>query len=356
MRRLWTWACFLAVLPLLFGATATTATQPTAKPVPKTVVTESGRIHAVAQDTNAIAWIGTSYLVHVRRLSPAHTYLVGSGIGQYEHVTHPLALAGLQALWTTASAGNYIYTDLHTGSPSLYDKVVFGLDYMPGPADGSYLGGMSGQGSQLVFGATLQKCDDEYDCRRIDVTGNVERVGREATPVPGLPPSFLLATSSGRVAVVPAKTPRFHPDIGPPRAAEYAPVQVYDGSGNLISTVAPPGTPRAIALAWPKLAVLFEFVDGSRQIQLYDARTGGYWASGGEGVFRKVPVTVNRVSVGTPGAVYSVGNAIYLLRTQQPQLIWRAACPPIGLSISGSRIVWGENVRGHGRIRTVTVR
>src|SRR5690242_449319 len=204
MRRLWIWGPALAAAFLVLGAAAGTAKAPPTKPVPKTIVTESGRIHAVAQDTNAIAWIGASYLVHVRRLSPAHTYLVGSGIGQYEHVTHPLALAGLQALWTTASAGNYIYTDLHTGSPSLYDKVVFGLDSMPGPADGSYLGGMSGQGSQLVFGATLQKCDDEYDCRRIDVTGNVERVGREATPVPGLPPSFLLATSSGRVAVVPA--------------------------------------------------------------------------------------------------------------------------------------------------------
>jgi hypothetical protein len=73
-------------------------------------------------------------------------------------------------------------------------------------------------------------------------------------------------------------------------------------------------------------------------------------------VFTKVSVTVNRVSVGTPGAIYSAGSAIYLLRRQQPQLVWRAAGTPIGLSISGRRIVWGENVKGHGRIRTLTVR
>jgi hypothetical protein len=345
---------FVAVAAALLLGEA--GAQSATRPVPKTIVTESGRIHAVAQDSNAIAWIGTSYLVHVRRLSPAHTYLVGSGIDEYEHVTHPLALAGLQALWTTASAGNFIYTDVHTGSPSLYDKVVFNLDYMPGPGDGSFLGGMAGQGATLVFGATGQRCDDEYNCRRIDVNGNVERVGGQASEVPGLPPSFLLATSNGRIAVVPAMTPRFYPDIGAPRAAEYAPVQVYDGSGNLLSSVVPPGTPRAIALAWPKLAVLFEFVDGSRQIQLYDARTGGVWASGGEGVFTRVPVTVSRVSVGAPGAVYSVGNAIYLLRKQQPGLVWRAASAPVGLSISGKRIVWGENVRGKGRIRTITVK
>lgn len=350
----------LTALALAAGAVASAlavaAARPATRPVPKTIVAESGRIHAVAQDTNAIAWIGTGYLVRVRRLAPARTYLVGSGRGEYEQVAHPLALAGLQALWTTASAGNYIYTDVHTGSPARYDKVVFDVDYMPGPGDGSFLGGMSGQGAALVFGAIDQRCDDEYNCRRIDVNGSVERVTTKATAVAGIPPAFLLATSSGRIAVVPAKTPRFYPDIGPPRAAEYAPVQVYDSSGNLISTVVPPGTPRAIALAWPKLAVLFEFVDGNRQIELYDARNGGYWASGGEGVFTTVPVTVNRVSVGTPGAVYSVGRAIYLLRKQRPELVWRAASTPVGLSISGRRIVWGENVRGHGRIRMVTLR
>lgn len=340
----------VAALTLLGGGAAPSAT----RPVPKTIVTERGRIHAVAQDTNSIAWIGTDYDVRVRRLSPARTFQMGSGAGHYLHTTHPLALAGLRVLWTTSDAGNFIYTDVHLGTPTDNDTVVFNLSYMPGPADGLYLGGMAGQGATLVFGATGQRCDDEYNCRRIDVDGHVERVTTASTPVAGLPPSFLLASSSGRIAMVPAKTPRFYPDITPPRAAEYAPVQVYDGSGNLISSVVPPGTPRAIALAWPKLAVLFEFVDGTRQIQLYDARTGAYW--GRESVFWNVPVTVSRVSVGAPGAVYSVGNAIYLLRRQPPQLVWRAAAAPVGLSISGNRIVWGENVHGHGRIRALTVR
>jgi membrane associated rhomboid family serine protease len=69
-----------------------------------------------------------------------------------------------------------------------------------------------------------------------------------------------------------------------------------------------------------------------------------------------VPATVSRVSVGAPGAIYAVGTAIYLLRRQQPQLVWRAANAPVGLSISNKRIVWGENVKGHGRIKAVTVR
>jgi hypothetical protein len=214
---------------------------------------------------------------------------------------------------------------------------------------------MAGDGSTLVFGSILQRCDVEWNCRRIDVEGAVKRVTTGTADVAGLPSPFLLATSGGRIALVPAKTPRFFPDIGPPRAAEYAPVQVYDAAGNLISSVLPDGTPRSIALAWPKLAVLFEFVDGTRQIQLYDARTGAHWVNGGAAVGSRVPMTVTRVSVGTAGTVYAVGNAIYLLRAQRSQLVWRAAALPIGLSIEGRRIAWAENVHGKGRIRTLAV-
>jgi hypothetical protein len=188
------------------------------------------------------------------------------------------------------------------------------------------------------------------------VDGGVQRVDTEAHGIAGIPPSFMLATSSNRIAVVPAKTPRFYPDIGPPRAAEYAPVKVYDLAGPLISSVTPDGTARAIALSWPKLAVLFEFVNGSRQIQLYDARTGRIWAAGGEGASARVPVTVTRVSVGALGAVYAVGKRIYLLRRQSPQLVWRAGATPTGLSIEGRRIAWAENIRGRGRIVALTLR
>jgi hypothetical protein len=214
---------------------------------------------------------------------------------------------------------------------------------------------VSGDGATLVFGSVGQRCDDEYNCRRLDATGSVKRADEEATDVPGLPPPRLVATSSRRIALVPVMTPRLYPDIGPPRAGEYAPVEVYDSDGQLISTIVPPGTPRSIALSWPKLAVLYEGVDGSREIELYDARTGGYWFSGGEGVFAKVPVTVTRVAVGAEDAVYSVGNRIYLLRRQPTQLVWRAKAPPIGLSIEGRRIAWAENAGKQGRIHALTV-
>jgi hypothetical protein len=352
LRKLLLWGLFLgATLLMLVGA-------PAASNAPRTLVTERGRILAFAQDADTFAWIGHDYQVHVRRFSAPRGTVVGSAASEYKpkSIAWPLVLAGTQALWTSYSAGNFIYTSVHTGSPTLPDHVVYDLSYMPGPADGSWLGGVAGDGSTLVFGTIIQTCDDEYNCKRIDVTGGAQRVRGDAATLAGPPPPFLLAASSGRIALVPAKTPRFAPDIGPPRAAEYASVQVYDLAGHLISSVVPDGTPRAIALAWPKLAVLFEFVDGTREIQLYDARTGGFWFSGGDGVFTRVPPTVTRVSLGIGGAVYSIGSAIYVLRDQTPRLVWRAAAPPVGLSIEGRRIAWAENVRGKGRIRTLIVR
>lgn len=343
-----------AALILLGAAGAPSAT----RPAPKTLLAESGPIHGFAQDAGAVAWIGPGYLVHVRRIAAKRGSVIGDALqrgGPVRIKTRPLALAGTRAVWTSYNGGNTLEIHVHAGSPSQPEKEIYELDSMPGPPDGSWLGGVAGDGSTLVFGELLQRCDVEWDCRRIDVTGAVRRADASASAVQGLPPPFLLAASSSRIALVPAKTPRFFPDIGPPRAAEYAPVQVHDLDGHLISSFVPDGTPRAIALSWPKLALLFEFVDGSRRVELRDARTGGYWNVGGEASFTRVPTTVTRVAVGSPGAVYAIGNAIYLLRGQTRQLVARAAAAPIGLSIEGRRIAWAENVHGKGRIRTLTI-
>jgi hypothetical protein len=351
-------ASLLAVAVLVLGiplAGRTTATR--AKP--HTLVVAHGQIYAFAQDTSTIAWIDSGYRVHVNRLGAQRGSVIGSALhgGGHKAKTYPLALAGIRALWTSYDRGNFLYTYVYTGSPTLAEREIAELVYMPddGPG-GTYLSGVAGDGATLALGTTGQHCDDDYNCRRIDVDGAVRRVNTDARDIPGIPPSVMLATSSSRIALVPAKTPRFYPDLGPPRAAEYAPVQVFDLAGHLISSVVPPGTPRAIALSWPKLAVLFEFVDGSRQIQLYDARTGGYWTTREYGgVFTKVPVTVKRVAVGPLGAVYAVGGKIYLLRQQKPQFVWRASGTPIGLSIEGRRIAWAVNLKGRGRIVALTL-
>ena len=175
-----------------------------------------------------MAWIGHEYAVHVRRLSAKRGSVVGNANDGYTHMPWPLALAGTQALWASYDAGNFIYTHVHTASPTLRDRKVFDLSFMPGPADGSWLGGMAGDGSTLVFGSILQRCDVEWDCRRLDVEGGVKRVTASATRAtgPGSPRPSCYATSGGRIALVPAKTPRFFPDIGPPAGS-----RVCAGSG-----------------------------------------------------------------------------------------------------------------------------
>jgi Tol biopolymer transport system component len=55
--------------------------------------------------------------------------------------------------------------------------------------------------------------------------------------------------------------------------------------------------------------------------------------------------------------VFHVGRFVYRLdaRAGSPRLIARTAAPPIGLSVSGRRIAWGENIRGRARIEAITL-
>ncbi|HKS79698.1 MAG TPA: hypothetical protein VJQ07_12615, partial [Gaiellaceae bacterium] len=55
--------------------------------------------------------------------------------------------------------------------------------------------------------------------------------------------------------------------------------------------------------------------------------------------------------------VFHIGRFVYRLdaRAGSPRLIARTAAPPIGLSVSGRRIAWGENIRGRARIEAITL-
>jgi hypothetical protein len=357
MARLW---LALAII-LSLGASGAAASPTGTRPVPRTLLATKAPIHGFAQDTASIAWTDAHYYVHVRKLDAKLGTIVGAardpsgirfGVG-------PLVLAGMQALWVSYSHGNNLYTDVRTGSARLgrYDVWTAVVLLGNGNGNGDFVTDMSADGTTLVFGRVGQRCDDEFNCRRLDASGAVARVTDEATDVPGLPTPLLVATSAGRIAAVPVKTPRFYPDLGAPRAADFAPVQVYGADGQLISTIVTPGIPRSIALAWPKLAVLVEHIDGSREIRIHDARTGDFWRVGDdEAVFGNVPMNVTGVAVGSAGAVYSSGRSIYLLRRQlRPELVWRASAPPVGLSIEGRRIAWAENAGKTARIRALTV-
>lgn len=160
------------------------------------------------------------------------------------------------------------------------------------PNGGSFLGGLAGDGPTLVYGRTVERCDDPggNNCQRLDAVGGVVLVtGQNQTAtVPGIPPPVLVAFSAhdpqssvqisqGLVAVAPAETP-VTTDLGSaPRVRQNGPVEVLQllgGVAHLETRVAPVGTVRAIALDFHQLAVLVERADGTKAIERYEPRRG----------------------------------------------------------------------------------
>jgi hypothetical protein len=117
-----------------------------------------------------------------------------------------------------------------------------------------------------------------------------------------------------------------------------------------VSTVAPVGTVKAIALDFRQLAVPVERANGTKVLERYASQSGARIGT------TAVPkATATELSLSKAGIVYRVGRKIYLLGSGDPKLVWRASGRPIGLSIEGRRIGWAENVKGHGRVVALTV-
>jgi hypothetical protein len=356
MRPLMKWALFLAVpLLLVLSLSASAGTGPatgTAKTVkPRTLATQTGDIQSFVQDKNAIAWIDSGYKVHVQRLSKPGRWVVGwaapFGIRAEEAPAPSLALAGTRALWTSYGGGMSIEEPISTGAPG--DRPlqpghratnVGGTTHDSELPNGTYLGGLAGDGSTLVYGFVWESCAG-VACNPIDVTdGGVREVlgQRALPPVAGIPAPVMLAVSQGWVAVVPAQTSVQNSE-SVPRAPENGPVEVYDLAGKRLARVVPAGTVEAVALTWPQLAVLVRRHEGTKAIERYDARTGALLTA------TTVSSKVSEISMGTRGIAYSAGSSIYLLAGSKPTLVWRSTGAPIGVSIEGRRIAWAVNGR-----------
>jgi hypothetical protein len=280
-----------------------------------------------------------------------------------------LALAGSRAVWNTRpSGGNSLESELVTAAPWDARETAIDLftDYQ-GPTGGTFLAGLAGDGTTLVYGKTSENCNDPggNNCHRLDAVGGIAVVTGQygSAAVPGIPPPVMLAfaahdpqssnrISQGLIAVAPAETPILA-DLGNvPRAAENGPVEVYRplyGQTHLVSSVAPLGTVQAIALDFHQMAVFVQRHDGTKALERYNPTTGASLGT------KLVPSTASNLSIGTAGIVYRVGSKIYLLGAGQPKLVWRASGTPIGLSIEGRRIAWAVNINGRGRIVSLSL-
>lgn len=349
------------VLLLSVSSGAGSAPSPKAKSLePRTLVTETGQIHAFAQDTHSIAWIGTGYKVHVRSLLIGKSAVVGSAAPSIGTGPRPvLALADTRALWTKFEGGTSPETSLWAsalGGTATQVDLLIGA-FPPDPGDGAFLGGAAGDGPTLVYGQTWEYCKPPYpNCQELDVLGGgVSFVTGQFSqpPISGIPAPILLAFSGHQLAVAPAASPLFTDFGDAPRVAEDGPVQVYrfDRQVELVSSVTPRGSVRAIALDVSRLAVLVERPDGTKALERYDPRNGTLVST------TPVPrATASGLGLSSAGVVYRVGSKIYLLARGAPKLVWKARGTPIGLSIERKRIAWAVDLKGHGRVVALSLK
>jgi hypothetical protein len=371
IRRLITWALFLAVPLLLLGVSASRATAPAAKvrpPTPRTLVIANGPIRSFAQSAGSIAWVDRLDRVYVKRLSKPTRWHLGSALGSGNRATYAyaplLTLIGARAFWTTYDGGNSVEIAIFTAVPGDRHSTlveVVGSD-PDGSGTGSYFSGLDSEGTRLVYGfASIDVPGGGLptDCSQLALgdrgvallAGPPYRSGRSSRPA-GMPSVMMLAASQALIAVVPATfSGQRCPEL---QVGENGPVQLYHvgSTATLLTTVAPHGYVKSIGLSPTQLAVLIQRANGPRLIERYDPRSGS--------IIGTTPVsssTAFELGISSAGIVYRVRNKILFVGPSGvPKLVWTARARPIGLSIEGKRIAWAENVKGHGRIFALALR
>jgi TolB protein len=130
--------------------------------------------------------------------------------------------------------------------------------------------------------------------------------------------------------------------------------QVRSAAGRVVASFGATGKPVEVALSGSIVALLNELSDGSKRISVFDARTGS-------------PRRVVRVDRATQGGLASDGRLVLFsggrtirsldVRTGEIRVLIRTHGPPIGLSVSGGRVAWAENLAPpkKARIRALTL-
>jgi hypothetical protein len=297
------------------------------------------RLVAFAQDGPRIAWVTTDssecpVKVFERTIATGKQVLLSTAKGdtcfesflaggQPEPV---LALAGTRALWEIETVSHQEFDiSIVTGEPARNDVSPALTAFNGGTdsgVDNSVPAPVAGDAGTLAFidNGTFT-----------DAPGNGEAYvvhrGR-VTQVAGVAKATAIAADGARIAVaVPGR------------------VEMHRGAGPAVATIGTSGPPvRAIALSGPDLAVLA----GSR-IAVFDLTT--------RQVVRTLPGT------GVAPVLSLSGSALIFRRGRTIELadvstggVWRVAVAqttPVGLSIDGTRIAWGETVHGRGVIHAV---
>lgn len=325
-----------------------------------------GPISSFAQDGQLLAWFssgpGGCNAVHVLSLGGVAVTLPKAGT---RNVTCRWATRGTPVgLAVAAARGSALWT--------LRERASVDLDYVVGaevrqPRErrfsqlahtvagaGLWLGGVAGAGKTLVYSSTTVGYVDQVAClsggsceRRI-VGGAVHRVvARRDLLVKGTSAALELDASAGRIAYVRAAGVS---DTGRPVPSPTLPIQVRKAAtGALVTRVEPDGLPLALSLSPHRLALLTRSGHTLR-VSWYVATTGRRLGS------VRVPAgTSPQLAASDRVVAFHVGRLIEAidLTSRRAHKLLRAAAPPIGLSLQGTRLAWAENIKGTGRIRAL---
>jgi hypothetical protein len=328
----------------------------------------AGPISAFAADGSLLAWFApgghTCNAVHVLSLSGVKVTLPKPGT---DNVTCRWSVGAAPVRLAIAETSGAALWTLHERSQVDLDYVVGAdasqplerrfdqLAHTPAGA-GLWLGGIAGSGSTLVYAVTVVSYIDQVACLsggscRLKIAGGGVRLvlGRRNPLIRGTGPAVALAASAGRIAYIPAAGVGKH-GLPVANSAVSVPVRSAQG-GALLAQVEPDGLPLGIALAPHVLAMVERGVDKT-DIDWYDPESGDQLGS-----VRVPRSTSPGLSATDQVIVYRVGRAVHAIdvATATARTLLTAPVSPIGLSLDGDRLFWAENVRGRGRIRSLSL-
>jgi hypothetical protein len=326
---------------------------------PVTLVQTEHWIYAFAQDGPRLAWVGSVPGPSVSTGDAAVFVRLAGGRASIRLTPHPqgadrfgLALGGGRALWWSQYSGINTYTRIGTAAVSDRRAAILQRELNQGPCgEGRSTGGVAADGGVLVYSVVEYAFDENVPdpratCSLRSAGGHTSRVvGRRTRRIGGVGGAIHIAVAGSTLAAV-----------------DYSgAVTIRDAlTGRPQASFRPEAPPLAVALSSAYAAVLVRSTARS-SIELYDARTGELRRSVAvprqAGASRLDRPALRTLSASPVAVVYSVGRNMYALNAQTYRIRWlgRAGGPPIGLSIEGDRIAWAENVRGHGRIRALTL-
>jgi hypothetical protein len=333
---------FLCVSAVLLAVPTAGAATPASGP--RTIATTGAPITRFAQDRGWLAWTTQkrcSEYVALRSIQTGRQIVrpLRSEASCSSSRLDSLAVSDGRAIWTTLDGAGNTEFDFAVGTVSAADphprRVRAMAIIRPDPGPDPTPPPVAGRGALLVY----FRHEDGILARR---TRALERVvGNRPRPLFPIGNPISLAVDRGRIAAV------------QPGAQAHTRCAVWTASGRLISNDVVAGGPLAAALDRHYFAVLtMEPATGAKTIVLVHAGSGETLRT------ISVPPATNTILSASGGrAVYAVGNTIYALTlgTGTTQAIATAAGRIAGLTISGLRVTWAENLGGHGRIRTLTL-